>query len=220
MPRLTELSPEERPRERLLSSGAHTLEPADLLALVLGTGRGSGEDALQLAARVLDETGGVDGLASSHPEILQQIQGIGPVRAARIRAGFELAWRAAPCEPLEPPLDPERVLGDEVSRLRGQIPPGERIIVAHRPAAIDPPITLVFGESLGRDSPLGGFLARMLTEGHGPWWLVTIRPGGGPKIQEQEAAERLVASAKIIGLDLNKVLLIGGRRHWTLVDTP
>ena len=220
MPSLADLSPDERPRERLLTRGAHTLESAELLALVLGTGRGSGEDALQLATRVLVEIGGVDGLAGSDVEALQGIMGIGPVRAARIRAGFELVWRATPREPLDPPLDPAQTLAEEVARLRGQVPPGERVILAHRPAAVEPPITLVFGEELGRSSPLGGFLARMLTEGPGPWWLAAIRPGGPPKTQERQAADRLSASAQIIGLNLSRVLLIGGHRHWSLVDTP
>lgn len=219
MLRLDELNPQERPRERLLAEGAHTLDPEHLLALVLGTGRGSGEDALQLATRVLAEIGGVDGLAGSDADVLQQIRGIGPVRAARIRAGFELAWRAIPREPLEPPATPEQVLCDEVARLRGQVPPGERIILAHRPAHIEPPTTLVVGEPFGQSSPLGGFLARMLTEGLGPWWLVVVRPGGAPKTAERDAAERLAASANIIGLDLSRILLIGGSRHWSLMET-
>ena len=216
MTSLADLPPQDRPRERLLTHGAHTLEANDLLALVLGTGRGSGEDALQLATRVLEEAGGVDGLASSDPTALRRIAGIGPVRAARIRATFELAWRANPQEPMETPLDPAVVLAESVARLRGQVPPGEHLVFAHRPASPEPPITLACGEDLNETSPLGGFLARMLTEGPGPWWLVAVRPGGRPKPDERAAAERVFVSAAIVGLDLAKVLLIGGRRHWVL----
>ena len=216
MSSLADLSPEDRPRERLLAHGAHTLEANGLLALVLGTGRGSGEYALQLATRILKEAGGVDGLASSDPTALRRISGVGPVRAARIRAGFELAWRANPQEPLETPLDPAVVLAESVARLRGQVPPGEHLIFAHRPASAEPPITLVCGQDLNETSPLGGFLAQMLIEGPGPWWLVAVRPGGAPKAAERGAAEKVFASAAIVGLHLAKVLLIGGRRHWVL----
>lgn len=95
MSRIASLALEARPRERLLKFGAHRLEPAELLALVLGTGRGGPEDVLELAERIMVELGGIEALANADAERLQQVRGIGPVKATRIRAAFELALRAA-----------------------------------------------------------------------------------------------------------------------------
>lgn len=216
-PALRELDPDDRPRERLLRDGAHTLGSAELLALVLGTGRGGGEDALQLARRVLHEIGGIEALGASTLGALQSIKGIGPVKAARIRSAFELALRSGPVEPhtvAPPPIDPVEAL---VADLRGQVPTGEKAVLGFRPHADDAPITLDLGAGLGARSRPGSFLARMLTEGIGPWWVVAIRPGGKPRAAERDVAERLDAAARVVGLDLERILLVGGRRHWLLV---
>lgn len=216
---LRALSPDQRPRERLLRDGAHTLDSAELLALVLGTGRGGGDDALQLARRVLRHLGGVEALAAATPALLQAISGIGPVKSARIRAAFELSLRAGPVEPepmlavVEAPVDPiERA----AERLRGQIPTGESAVIGYRPGDDSAPVTLALGESIGPQSRLGSYLARLLSEGLGPWWLVSVRPGGKPKKNEHLTAGRLRAAADLVGLDLEHILLLGGRGHWTL----
>lgn len=52
-PRIKDLPPSDRPRERLLAGGAPGLSTADLLAILIGSGTGSGESALDLARRVL-----------------------------------------------------------------------------------------------------------------------------------------------------------------------
>lgn len=215
-PALWDLSPEDRPRERLLRDGAHTLESTALLALVLGTGRGNGEDALQLARRVLDELGGVEALGAATPEALQTIIGIGPVKSARIRAAFELALRAGPVEPPHEVPPPEDPLTDAIERMRGQVAIGERAVLALRPQAAGEPITLALGEGLGPRTRLGSHLARMLGEGVGPWWIFVVRPGGEPRAAEREAALRLEEAARLVGLSLERVVLIGGRDAWAL----
>lgn len=215
---LWDLAPEDRPRERLLRDGAHTLDSAGLLALVLGTGRGGGEDALRLARRVLGELGGVEALGAATPEALQAITGIGPVKAARIRAAFELSLRAGPVEPpteVPPPDDP---LTDAVERVRGQVAIGERAVLALRPGAPGEPVTLALGEGLGPRTRLGSYLARMLAEGTGPWWVFVVRPGGEPRAVEHEAVARLDEAARLVGLDLETVVLVGGRDAWVLSE--
>ncbi|PZN07136.1 MAG: hypothetical protein DIU76_05380, partial [Bacillota bacterium] len=47
-PRIKDLPPSDRPRERLLAGGAPALSTADLLAILIGSGTGSGESALDL----------------------------------------------------------------------------------------------------------------------------------------------------------------------------
>ena len=109
-PSMLELEPHARPQERLLREGPHILEPDELLALVLVSGRGTGEDARQLARRVLDELGGLDGLACADAAQLQTLRGIGPARSARIRAAVELGLRVAPFEVAS--LGDDRAEGD------------------------------------------------------------------------------------------------------------
>jgi DNA repair protein RadC len=85
----------DRPRERLQSLGASALTTAELLAILIGTGRG-GRDVLEVAGQVLGLAGGsLRRLAQRPPSELLQIPGIGPTKAARLAAAVELGLRTA-----------------------------------------------------------------------------------------------------------------------------
>ena len=203
---LSRLAPEERPREKLLARGARALDAGELLAVVLGTGRGSGEDALQLADRVLAELGGPSRLLQAEADRLMELPGVGPTRAARIRAALELGLR--PWETAEPPAE------DPLARLRGQVAPGATAVLGYRPGVEAPPVTLSAGEGFAAQSRVGSYLAQLLTEGAGPWWVVLLRPGEPPTEQERAVAGRLVDGAEVVGLGLERVVaVVAGQLH-------
>jgi DNA repair protein RadC len=85
--------PWEGPRERAVRVGLDCLGDAELVAIVLGTGC-SGHPVGQLAAALLDECGGVAGLARAGLGELAARQGIGPAKGARLAAAIELGRRA------------------------------------------------------------------------------------------------------------------------------
>src|SRR5947208_1772781 len=85
--------PHERPRERLLARGAEALTERELLALVLRSGT-LGVSALDLAAELLAEYGGLSALAVARPEELAARRGVGAVKAAALVAAFHLGRRA------------------------------------------------------------------------------------------------------------------------------
>ena len=83
----------ERPRERLWALGPGALTATELVAILLGTGRG-GTSALNLAATLVGEGEGVlRRLAARPPAELLRSSGVGPAKAARLLAAFELAGR-------------------------------------------------------------------------------------------------------------------------------
>jgi DNA repair protein RadC len=83
----------ERPRERLWSLGPAALTTAELLAILIGTGSG-GAGVLEVAGRLLDVgEGSLRRLARRPCAELLQAQGIGPTKAARLMAAFELGAR-------------------------------------------------------------------------------------------------------------------------------
>lgn len=89
---VNDLPVSERPRERLKSRGEEALSSQELLALVLG--RGSKNDSvLALAQRLLSSFGNLNNLALASFEELLKIKGIGPAKAAQIKAVFELGKR-------------------------------------------------------------------------------------------------------------------------------
>jgi len=81
-------------RERAIEGDLERLSATELLAVVLGTGT-PGHSALDLAQRLLDRAGGVDGLARFTPHGISQLRGVGLVKATRVAAALELGRRAA-----------------------------------------------------------------------------------------------------------------------------
>ena len=89
---MKDLAPYDRPREKLTRSGVSALGDNELLALVLGSGTRNA-DALRLANRVLERSGGLRGLTRSTIGDLRQVAGVGAVRAAQVLAAVELGRR-------------------------------------------------------------------------------------------------------------------------------
>ncbi len=108
--RIKDLPSHERPRERLLAEGADTLSNADLVAILLRTGR-RGESVLQIAQKLIATYGSLDQLSKATWQDLCKIKGIGRDKAATLAAAFKLAARMAREIRVEMPLldTPERV---------------------------------------------------------------------------------------------------------------
>ena len=81
------------PRERALEGGLDALSDADLVAILLGTGR-PGAPAPVLAAEVLVRSGGIGGLMNRGAGALAAEGGLGPVKALRLAAALELGRRS------------------------------------------------------------------------------------------------------------------------------
>ena len=84
---------EERPRERLIKEGADHLSPAQLLAIVLRTGS-EGKSALELAMEIIRQYGDLKALSGATVHELCAIKGVGPAKAAEIKAALEIGKRA------------------------------------------------------------------------------------------------------------------------------
>ena len=110
----------DRPRERLWALGPAALTSAELLAILLGTG-GGGRDANSIAELLLKDAGGTLRAIAARPrgELLRP-EGVGPAKAARLVAAFELAARmSAEARPILPRIrEPDDVVRLLSARLR------------------------------------------------------------------------------------------------------
>jgi DNA repair protein RadC len=91
--RVKDLPVGDRPRERLLDRGPDALADRELLALLLGSGA-RGLDAVELAGQLIASQGGLRRLAQAPPHELVGLLGVGPAKATRVVAAFQLARRA------------------------------------------------------------------------------------------------------------------------------
>jgi DNA repair protein RadC len=85
--RIRELPASERPLARLQQHGPAALSDAELLALILQA------ESLNLAQRLLVDLAGWAGLQRAALAELQRVTGIGPVRAAQLKAAIEIGRR-------------------------------------------------------------------------------------------------------------------------------
>src|SRR5207237_10375424 len=86
---MKDLTPGDRPREKLLTRGAHALGDNELVALLVGSGCRN-QDALAVANALLAARGGLHGLSRSTAEDVRQAAGIGRAQAAQSVAGVGL----------------------------------------------------------------------------------------------------------------------------------
>lgn len=81
----------ERPVYRVAEAGAEACSLVELLAAVVG-----GPQQVEIAYALLDRFGDVAGLGRASVHELQQVPGLGPAGAARLKAALELGQRLSP----------------------------------------------------------------------------------------------------------------------------
>jgi DNA repair protein RadC len=87
-----DLPTDDRPREKLLLKGAHNLSDAELVAILLRTGK-KGKSVLEIAREIISNEGNLAMLATRTIDSLKKVDGIGNDKAATLAAAFELSRR-------------------------------------------------------------------------------------------------------------------------------
>ena len=105
-------------RRRLAERGPFALTDAELVALVIGPGL-DGAEAIAIAQRLVGRHGHAAGLAALPPRAFMACEGIGPVRAARLSAAFELGRRRLPPSATREPIRDEQAAGRLATALLG-----------------------------------------------------------------------------------------------------
>ena len=82
----------ERPREKLLANGPHTLSDAELLAIFIRTGI-PGKSAIDMSREVLTQAGGLRALLNLSQHELCEHKGIGTAKYVQFQAALELGRR-------------------------------------------------------------------------------------------------------------------------------
>lgn len=122
--KISDMFPEERPREKAWKQGVGVLTTAELLAVILRNGTPGGKGALDLSRELLTLCEGrLTTLLGMSQERMETISGIGPGKAVILKAALELGNRlfmeeVATLETL-PVTGPDPVFARMLPRLRG-----------------------------------------------------------------------------------------------------
>jgi DNA repair protein RadC len=199
--------------------GLRDLADAELLALVLGTGV-VGEPVGKLAVTLLDELGGVEGIARAGYGELAQKRGLGMARAMRLAAAMELGRRG--CTTARLPWLPDSAAVAEWGRAKlGGLDHEELWAIAldgqhHARAARRVASGGLHGMLLSVRDPLRA----MLREGASAFVIVHNHPSGDPtpSLEDLRFTEQLALAADAVGTPLLDHVVIAGDRHRSMLD--
>jgi DNA repair protein RadC len=111
---------DERPREKLLRFGEHTLTDTELLAILLRTGV-KGTSAVDLARRIMQKFGSFRNMSHTSIKKWKDIKGLGNAKICQIKAAIEIGRRFREKEMLEEKTrvsKPEDVIDYIMPRMR------------------------------------------------------------------------------------------------------
>jgi DNA repair protein RadC len=219
--RITDLAENDRPRERLAKLGAGALSKAELLAILLRVGV-RGENAVQLAQRLLNHCHGLLGIHQATFEELCDQPGIGPAKAAQIKAAIELGYRLAKEAPEEramihSPADAAALVRDEMSALEQE----ELwiILLDTRNRLMD--IDKLYRGSLNSSMVRVGEVFKNAIRRNAACILVLHNhPSGDPAPSPEDVnlTRAIVSAGKLLDIDVLDHLVVGGGRFVSLKE--
>jgi DNA repair protein RadC len=201
--RVKDLSKGDRPRERLMASGAAALADRELLAVLLGSGF-RGASALDLASQVIAHCGDLDGLGRSDPHRLLALPGIGPAKAARVTAAFHLVRRAEAWPERERITSTSDLAHACAPLLHGRTRERLVMVACDTGGRVLKRAVLTEGASDHTVLPIREVIREVLTAGGAAFGLAHNHPGGSldPSPEDLEATARLLEAAETVGLRL------------------
>lgn len=108
---IREVPPHDRPRERLERLGASALSDAELLAVLLRTGK-KGMSAVDLGRKLVQRFGSLDGLARQSISEITKVEGIGKAKATLLKAAFAIHERVQSVSMQWQPFDSPQIIYD------------------------------------------------------------------------------------------------------------
>jgi DNA repair protein RadC len=213
---IRELPADERPRERLLAQGGRALGDAELVAVLLRTGR-PGASALDVARETLAAVGGLAGLGASGATNLLR-KGLGEAKAAALLAAVEIARRLARGEAIERAALGAPAAVASYLALRYGVRDQEVMGALY----LDTRHRLIAERDLYRGTVNRAAVEprAILREGliHGACGVVVFHthPSGDPSPSAEDLAftRRLAEAGELVGIRLVDHLILGGVGRW------
>lgn len=210
--RISDLQTSERPRERLAELGAQALSDSELLAILLRVGV-EGENAVQMGQRLLKNLGGIAGI---HRATFQEVcaeHGIGPAKAAQLKAAIELGRRLTLASPAErpaihSPADAAALVQYEMSALTQEELRVLLLDTRNRVLRIE---TIYRGSLNSSQVRVGELFKAAISRNAASLIVVHNHPSGDPTPSPDDVAvtRAIVQAGKLLDIDVLDHLVIG-----------
>jgi DNA repair protein RadC len=210
----------ERPRERLLKLGSEALSAQEILALILGRGI-KGESVIETSHKLLSRFGSLKGVANASVEELTQTRGIGPAKAAQIKAALELSKRLEidVDEKPKPVLkSPEDVAAAVRSQLKGKkkehflvicLDTRNRLINCKQVSIGSLDTSIVHPREVFKEAVSSSAASVIFVHNH---------PSGDPEPSKEdvELTKRLAKAGEIVGIDVLDHIIVCDKSYLSL----
>lgn len=219
--RITDLAVSERPRERLAKHGAQHLSNAELMAILLRVGL-QGENAVQLGQRLLQTFGGVSGLHRASFAELSAQRGIGPAKAAQLKAALELGNRLRRETPGERPAihspeDAADLLKYDMCVLEQEELRVILLDTRNRVLAIE---TLYRGSLNSSQVRVGELFREAIRRNAAAVIVAHNHPSGDPTPSPDDVVvtRAMIQAGKLLDIEVLDHLVIGGQKYVSLKE--
>ena len=220
-PRMIDLPQGDRPRERLLARGPAALATAELLAIVLGTGV-KDENVVRVSQRLLSTFGGLSGLAQASVGELMAARGLGPAKAAQLKAALELGRRLLVEGPeqrpqVRSPADAANLLMSEMSLLEQE---HLRVMMLDTKNRVLGTPTVYVGSLNTSMIRVGELFREAIRYNCASVIVAHNHPSGDPTPSPEDVAvtRQIAEAGKLLDVDVLDHLIIGRQRFVSLKE--
>lgn len=218
---IREMPTNMQPIKRMAFAGPGALNDAETLSIVLGSGR-KGENAIRVAENVLTRFGGLAGIINATDEELCAVAGIGPTKAAQMRAALEIGRRLigsrlADCPTVRGPSDVANLLMLEMGLLERE---ELRVLVMDTKNHVRKVVTVYQGNLNTAVVRVGEVFTPALRANAASIIVVHNHPSSDPTPSPEDVrvTEMLVQAGKLLDVAVLDHIIIGRNRYVSLKE--
>ena len=214
----------ERPRERLLQHGAHSLTEAELLGVLIGKGIRS-KTAIDVARQLLDRYESLQELFARSPSELMKIKGIGSAKAATLSAAFDLVRRVQSQESQGQAEKPTFKRSADVASyyrplmkdLRKEV---FKVLLLNRANRLIKEVTVSEGTLDASVVHPREVFREALLEPTSSVILIHNHPSGNatPSEEDLQITRQLVEAGRLLGIKVHDHIILAGEGHRSFAD--
>lgn len=217
--RIREMSDDEKPVEKLIKKGVKYLDNSELLAILIRTGS-KNDSSISLSSKILGKTDmGIRGLVDMTIEDLCMIEGIGPMKAAIIKAALELGTRVSGYIPqnykIKNPWDIYSFYMEEMRYLKKEV---FKVVLLNTKNEIIGDVNISVGSLNYSIVHPREVFTEAIKKSANSIILMHNHPSGNPSPSREDVnvTERLQKSGEILGIEVLDHIVIGEGIYYSL----
>jgi DNA repair protein RadC len=215
----------DRPREKVLRDGVERLSDAELISLILGSGtrtKAGSLSAVELGRVLLRTYGSFYHLARRDLKELTRLAGVGPAKAVRLLAAFEIGRRVASQLPGErvqvtSPEDVAAVYGPHLRDLKREV---FKVVLLNT-------ANIIIGDYTASEGGLAASIVepravfrKAILENAAAVICLHNHPSGNPEPSREDIriTQQLVEGGRLMGIPVHDHIIIAGAGYTSLAE--